>query len=61
MHVACVRRRDLEHGRTRAKGPTVRSRCPPEIPLEVLVRLLDELDEYLSWVKVGIADLIASA
>jgi hypothetical protein len=39
----------------------VLSRCPPEIPLEVLVRLLDELDEYLSWVKVGISDLIASA
>jgi hypothetical protein len=31
------------------------------MPLEVLVRLFDEIDEYLYWIKVGISDLIASA
>lgn len=37
------------------------SLLPPETALEVLLRLLDEIDEYVSWVKVGISDLIASA
>jgi hypothetical protein len=59
VHVACARRRDPEHGRTRAGGLKSSRAVPPEMPLEVLVRLFDEIDEYLYWIKVGISDLIA--
>ena len=61
MHVECARRRDPEHGRSRAGGLQSSRAVPPEMPLEVLLRLYDELDEYFYWIKVGISDLIASA
>jgi hypothetical protein len=29
--------------------------------MEVFLLLLDEIDEYVTWVRVGISDFIASA